>query len=108
MLAGTAPLPASSGRVTRHRLNRGGDRQLNRALHIITIHRLRHDPCTRDYANRRQAAGSTDRETRRCLKNYLARHLWRVMEHHHPDAPPAPPPEPHTTTSSRPGLDADL
>ncbi len=82
MLAGTAPLPASSGRVTRHRLNRGGDRQLNRVLHIIAIHRIRHDPRSRDYAGRRRAAGSTDRETRRCLKNYLARHLWRVMEHH--------------------------
>jgi transposase len=93
MLAGTAPLPASSGRVTRHRLNRGGDRQLNRALHIIAIHRLRHDPRTRDYADRRRAAGSTDRETRRCLKNYLARHLWRVMEHHQPAGGPVPAPE---------------
>ncbi len=94
MLAGTAPIQASSGRVTRHRLNRGGDRQLNRVLHVIAIHRLRHDPRTRDYADRRQTAGSTDRETRRCLKNYLARHLWRVMEHHQPEAPSAPPTQP--------------
>lgn len=97
MLAGTAPLPASSGRVTRHRLNRGGDRQLNRALHIVAIHRLRHDPRTRDYADRRRAAGSTDRETRRCLKNYLARHLWRVMEHHHLEVPPADTTQPGIT-----------
>ncbi len=96
MLAGTAPLPASSGRVTRHRLNRGGDRQLNRILHVIAIHRLRHDPRRRDYAERRHATGSTDRETRRCLKNYLARHLWRVMEHHQPEAPPTTTPQPGT------------
>ena len=79
MLAGAAPLPASSGRVTRHRLNRGGDRQLNRVLHVVAIHRTRHDPRSRDYADRRKAAGSTDRETRRCLKKLprpppLARH----------------------------------
>ena len=84
MLAGTAPLQASSGRITRHRLNRGGDRQLNRVLYVITIHRMRHDPRTRDYTNRKRAAGATDRDIRRALKNYLARHLWRVMEHHQP------------------------
>jgi transposase len=71
---------ASSGRVTRHRLNRGGDRQLNRILHVIALHRMRRDPRSRAYADRRQATGSTNRETRRCLKNYLARHLWRVMD----------------------------
>ena len=82
MLAGVAPLQASSGRVSRHRLNRGGDRQLNRALHIIAIHRLRHDTASRAYADRKSAEGKSDREIRRCLKRYLARHLFRLMEHH--------------------------
>jgi hypothetical protein len=66
-LAGTAPIPASSGMTVRYRLNRCGDRQLNRALHIIALHRLRHDPTTRAYADRRRAQGKTDREIRRCL-----------------------------------------
>jgi transposase len=81
-LAGASPIPASSGQTTRHRLNRSGDRQLNRALHIITLHRLRHDPATRAYAERRRAEGRTDREIRRCLKRYIARQLYRQLEHH--------------------------
>ena len=80
MLAGVAPIPASSGLTTRHRLNRRGDRQLNRALHIVAIHRLRHDPATRAYVERRRAEGKTDREIRRCLKRYIARQLYRTLE----------------------------
>lgn len=70
MLAGVAPLPASSGMTTRHRLNRRGDRHLNCALHIIAIQRQRqrHDPATKAYIERRRAQGKTDREIRRCLK----------------------------------------
>ena len=79
-LAGAAPIPASSGQIVRYRLNRGGDRQLNRALHTITISRLRHDPTTRAYATRRTAEGKSAREIKRCLKRYLARHLFRVLD----------------------------
>ncbi|MDQ3312036.1 MAG: transposase [Actinomycetota bacterium] len=86
-LAGVAPIPASSGLTTRHRLNRRGDRQLNRALHVVALSRLRHDPATRAYADRRRAQGKTDREIRRCLKRYIARQLYRQLEHGPPIAP---------------------
>jgi transposase len=80
-LAGVAPVPASSGQTTRHRLSRGGDRQLNRALHTVILHRRHHDPATRDYIARRVADGKTRREATRLLKRYLARHLYRLLEH---------------------------
>jgi transposase len=80
MLAGVAPLEASSGRVSRHRLNRGGDRQLNRALHVIALTRLRQDPTTQRYVARRRAQGKNDKEIRRCLKRTLARQLYRLMQ----------------------------
>ena len=80
MLAGTAPIPASSGQTVRYRLNRSGDRQLNRALHVITLSRLRHDPATRDYAERRRTEGKSDREIQRCLKRYIGRQLYRHLE----------------------------
>lgn len=80
MLAGVAPIPASSGMTTRHRLNRRGDRHLNCALHIIAIQRQRHDPATKTYIERRRAEGKTDREIRRCLKRYIARELYRTLE----------------------------
>ena len=79
-LAGVAPVPASSGQVVRHRLNRSGDRQLNRALHTIVLTRLRIDPTTQAYAARRQAEGLSPREVRRCLKRYVARQLYRALE----------------------------
>ena len=78
-LAGVAPIPASSGRTIRHRLSRGGDRQLNRALHAVIITRTRSHQPTRDYITRRQADGRTPKEIRRCLKRYLARHLYREL-----------------------------
>ena len=78
-LAGVAPIPASSGQTTRHRLSRGGDRQLNRALHTIVLHRRQHDPATRDYIARRVAEGKTRRDATRLLKRYLARHLYRLL-----------------------------
>jgi transposase len=80
MLAGVAPIPASSGKTVRYRLNRAGDRQLNRALHTIALTRLRCDASTRAYADRRRAAGKTDREIKRCLKRYIARELYRRLE----------------------------
>jgi transposase len=79
-LAGVAPLPASSGQTIRHRLSRGGDRQLNRALHTVILHRRQHDPATRNYIARRVAEGETTRDATRTLKRYLARHLYRVMQ----------------------------
>ena len=80
MLAGAAPIPASSGRTVRYRLNRSGDRQLNRALHTIALCRLQRDERTRAYADRRRAQGKTDREIKRCLKRYIARELYRRLE----------------------------
>ena len=80
-LAGVAPIPASSGQTTRHRLNRGGDRQLNRALHTITLSRLTCHPETKAYATRRLAEGKTPREIRRCLKRHLARRIYKLLEH---------------------------
>jgi len=79
-LAGVAPLPTSSGLTIRHRLSRGGDRQLNRALHTVILHRRQHDPATRDYIARRVAEGKSARDATRILKRYLARHLYRVMQ----------------------------
>ena len=78
-LAGVNPIPASSGNTVRHRLNRGGDRRLNRALHMAVITRMKHDPETRSYVERRRAEGRTNREIRRILKRYLARQLFRLL-----------------------------
>jgi transposase len=83
-LAGVAPVPASSGQTQRHRLSRGGDRQLNRALHTIALHRRQHDPATRDYIERRIAEGKTRRDATRLLKRYLARHLYRLLQQTQP------------------------
>jgi transposase len=83
-LAGTNPIPASSGRTVRHRLNRGGDRTLNAALHTIVLTRRRHHQPTRDYITRRRAEGKTDREINRCLKRYVARQLFKIMQANHP------------------------
>jgi transposase len=80
-LGGTSPLPASSGQIIRHRLNRGGDRALNRAIHAIALTRIRSCPRTRAYITRRTAEGKTPREIRRCLKRYIARELYRQLTH---------------------------
>jgi transposase len=80
MLAGASPIPASSGQTIRHRLNRGGDRQLNRALHTIALSRRASHHPTRDYIDRRTREGKTNRDINRCLKRYLARHLYRLLE----------------------------
>jgi len=84
-LAGVSPIPATSGQTQdRHRLNRRGDRQLNKALHQVAITRLRCHPPTRVYKQRRSAEGKTDREIRRCIKRYIARQVWRLLEHQPP------------------------
>jgi transposase len=79
-LAGVNPIPASSGRTVRYRLNRGGDRTLNRAIHTIAKSRRRHHPPTQSYAARRTQEGRTNSEIDRCLKRYIARQLFRIME----------------------------
>ena len=78
-LAGTSPVDASSGKQRRHRLNRGGDRQLNWALHVVALQRVRHHEKTRAYYQRLLAAGKTTREARRCVKRALARHFYRRL-----------------------------
>jgi transposase len=81
-LGGTSPVPATSGQnQTRHRLNRGGDRQLNRALYLVAITKQRCDPATRAYIARRVTEGKTEREAIRCIKRFLARRVWRLLEH---------------------------
>lgn len=78
-LAGVSPIPASSGNTVRHRLNRGGDRRLNKALHMAVIVRMTHDAETRAYVDRRLGEGLTKREIRRILKRYLARQIHRAL-----------------------------
>ena len=78
-LGGASPLEASSGRTVRHRLNRGGDRALNRALHTIAATRMRSCPTTQAYLTQRTAEGKNPKEIRRCLKRYIARQLYRTL-----------------------------
>jgi transposase len=78
-LAGTSPIPASSGQTTRHRLNRGGDRALNSAVHTITMTRMRCCPETRNYVARRTTEGKPSPEIRRALKRYITRELYRSL-----------------------------
>jgi transposase len=78
-LTGVAPLPASSGRTQRHRLNRGGDRHANNALYIITLSRMRHDPRTQHYVTRRTHEGLTKPEIIRCLKRHIARQIHHTL-----------------------------
>jgi transposase len=80
-LAGAAPIPASSRQTIRYRLDRPGDRKPNRALHMILVTRKRTHPATTAYIQRRLAEGKTRREAHRCLKRYLARNLYRLLEH---------------------------
>lgn len=100
MFSGAAPIPASSGLTNRHRLNRSGDRQLNRALHTIVLTRSRIDPATQAYILRRTTEGKTLREIKRALKRSTARQLFRLLQAHsqrpHPatarfDPVPSPP-----------------
>ena len=78
-LSGTCPIPASSGNTERHRLNRGGDRRLNRALSSIALTRMSHDPETRAYVERRKSEGKTPKEIKRLLKRYIARQVYRRL-----------------------------
>ena len=78
-LCGVSPIEASSGKVVRHRLNRGGNREANRALYMICLARMRRDRRTQEYVARRTAEGKSKREIIRCLKRYLAREVYRVL-----------------------------
>ena len=78
-LAGVNPIPVSSGNTSRHRLNRGGDRHLNRALTVIIDSRMAHHEPTRRYAADHLAKGRTQRDIKRSLKRYLARHLYKIL-----------------------------
>lgn len=80
-LCGTSPVDASSGKHTAHRLNKGGNRQANNALHTVAIHRWRSCPETRAYIQKRRSEGKTDRHIRRCLKRALARRFHRILLH---------------------------
>ena len=79
-LCGVNPIPASSGKTNRHRLNRGGDRQANAALYRIVIVRLCHDPRTQEYMRRRTAEGMSKRDVIRCLKRYVAREVYSAIQ----------------------------
>ena len=78
-LAGCAPIPVSSGRTDRHRLDRGGNRQLNHAIHMIALAKLSHDPQTAAYIARQRARGKTSREAIRCLKRHLIRRIYHLL-----------------------------
>jgi len=88
-LCGVSPVEASSGNSQRRRLNRGGDRQANAALHRVALSRLRWDQSTRDYVQRRVHDGKTRREAVRCLKRYIARELYPIITHPARSQPPA-------------------
>jgi transposase len=92
-ITGTAPIPASSGNTSRHRLDRGGNRQLNAALHRIAITKARVDPATAAFLQRKQAAGKSRGEALRCLKRHLARRIYKLLQ---------PPTTPTTPLGHRP------
>ena len=78
-LCGVAPIQASSGRIRRHRLNRGGNRDANRALYVIALGRMSWDERTREYVAKRTAEGKSKRDVIRCLKRFIAREIYRIL-----------------------------
>jgi transposase len=100
-LGGSAPIPASSGHTNRHRLDRGGNRQLNCALHRLAVTRGRLDPQTAAYLARKQADGKSRREALRCLKRHLARRVWRLLQPPPTEQPPRPSTPPPTPPPAR-------
>ena len=93
--AGLAPIPVSSGRTDRHRLDRGGNRQINAAIHRVAVTRARCHPETIDFIARKKTEGKTHREAIRCLKRHLARRIWQLLRAPHP----APETTPHPSIS---------
>jgi transposase len=94
--SGTAPIPASTGQTNRHRLDRGGNRQLNCALHRLAVNKGKWDPDTAAYLERKQTEGKSRKQALRCLKRHLARRIWKLL--HTSSAPAAPPAFPRTAT----------
>ena len=90
--AGVAPIPGSSGKANRHRLDRGGNRQINAAIHRVAVTRLRCHPETQDYFARKKAEANSTKEAIRCLKRHLARRIWHLLQPPHPGqgTPPSP------------------
>ncbi|MFJ2478520.1 transposase [Streptomyces sp. NPDC087659] len=80
LIRGVLPIPASSGLTHRHRLNRSGDRQLNRAMHTIILLRMRLAPSTKTYVARKIAEGKTSRDAQRCLKRVICRQIFKILE----------------------------
>ena len=103
-LCGSSPIPASSGKTTRHRLNPGGDRQANRALHLIAVCRLRYCQRTRAYAERRAREGKSQREIMRCLKRYIAREVYNTLRADLAELQPRPPRATTTILCGSPGF----
>ena len=100
-LCGVAPIAASSGKVVRHRLNRGGNREANRALYMVCLARMRRDTRTQEYVARRTAEGKSKREIIRCLKRYVAREVYRVLVScGSRSSPPGPKDEVHITAEN--------
>lgn len=94
MLSGTAPIPASSGKTTRHRLNRGGNRRLNHAIHMVAVSRLRLDPESKKYYERKRSEGKTSKEALRSLKRQIANRIFRCLNQDaaaHASTPAQPP-----------------
>ncbi len=89
--AGIAPIPASSGRTDRHRLDRGGNRQINAAIHRMAVTRARCHPETKAYIARKKAESKTTTEAIRCLKRHLARRVWQLLRAPTPSTPSPPP-----------------
>src|SRR5512133_48027 len=102
--SGAAPIPASSGNTSRHRLDRGGNRQLNCALHRLAINKGKWDPDTAAYLARKQTEGKSRKEALRCLKRHLARRVWKLLQTPAPAAAPAAarPTTPPTIAASAP------
>ena len=89
---GIAPIPVSSGESNRHRLDRGGNRQINTAIHRVAITRARCHPETKAYIERKRAEGKTNRDAIRCLKRHLARRTWHLLQPPPPDLTNSPTP----------------
>jgi len=88
--AGLAPIPVSSGRTNRHRLDRGGNRQINAAIHRVAVTRARCHPQTRAYLDRKRSEGKSTKEAIRCLKRHLGRRVWHQPPHPIEGTPPSP------------------
>jgi transposase len=95
--AGVALIPVSSGHTNRHRLDRGGNRQVNAAIHRVAVTRARCHPETRNYIDRKRAEGKTTKEAIRCLKRHLARRVWHLLKTTAPPDTAQPPTPKHLT-----------